>query len=55
MIVIAGVILGAIIGALTAKKRKGNRLDMLHYGAGFAIALGLLGVILTILLEKAVF
>ncbi|MFD1914467.1 hypothetical protein [Halodurantibacterium flavum] len=53
MIVIAGVVIGAIIGALQARGRGGNRLDMAQYGAGWAIMLGLLGVFLTIFLERA--
>lgn len=31
MIVLAGAILGAIFGTMTAKKRKGNRADMWQY------------------------
>lgn len=55
MIVIAGAILGAFIGALTAKRRKGNRADMWQYGAVYAIGFALLGLILTIAIEKLVF
>lgn len=39
---------GFIWGYLVARKRGGNRLDRLQYGASFAIALGLLGVVLGI-------
>jgi len=52
MIVIAFLIAGAILGALTARKRKGNRLDMLQYGAVYAIMFGLLGMALTLIIEK---
>ena len=52
MIVIAGVILGAIFGALTAKRRKGNGADMAQYGAVYAILFGLAAFILTIVIEK---
>ncbi|WP_439122926.1 apolipoprotein acyltransferase [Marivita sp.] len=55
MIVLAGALLGSIIGALTAKKRKGNRADMWQYGAVYAIAFSLVGLILTIAIEKLVF
>ncbi|MCL3882609.1 apolipoprotein acyltransferase [Marivita sp. GX14005] len=54
MIVIAGAIFGAIFGALTARRRKGNRADMLQYGAVYAILFSLLGLILTIAIEKLV-
>ena len=52
MIVIAGAILGAILGALTAKRRNGTRADMWQYGAVYAIAFSLVGLILTIAIEK---
>lgn len=55
MIVLASAFLGAIIGAMTARKRKGNRADMWQYGIVYAIAFGLLGLILTIAIEKLVF
>ncbi|PRY81164.1 apolipoprotein acyltransferase [Marivita geojedonensis] len=54
MIVIAGAILGAILGAMTAKKRKGNRADMWQYGTVYAIAFSLAGLILTIIIEKII-
>jgi cytochrome c biogenesis protein CcdA len=53
MIVLAGLVLGVAIGAYTAKKRGGNRLDMAQYAAGYAIALMLLGLFVTIFLERA--
>jgi hypothetical protein len=52
MVVIASFVLGAILGARTALKRGGQRLDALQYGAGFGIAFGLLGLFLTILIER---
>lgn len=53
MIVILGALLGAIIGGTTAKRRKGNVADIAQYATGYAIAFGLLGFILTIIVEKA--
>lgn len=41
-------LVGAIVGALTARKRKGNKLDMLQYAAGFAIAFGLIGLVVNL-------
>jgi hypothetical protein len=55
MIVITFIIIGALVGALTARKRKGSKADMLQYGTVYAIAFGLGGLILTILIEKLVF
>jgi hypothetical protein len=52
MIVIGGFILGALIGAFTARKRGGKPADMAQYAAGFGIALCLAGLFLTILLER---
>ena len=53
MIVIAGAVLGAVLGALTAKKRGGSRLDMAQYAAASAIALSLAGLILTLIIHRA--
>jgi hypothetical protein len=52
MIVIAGMALGAAIGAITAARRGGRKLDMLQYGAGFGIAFTIAGVFLSILIER---
>ena len=52
MIVIGGFILGAVIGATIALRRGGRKLDALQYGAGFAILFTLLGLFLTIFLER---
>ena len=52
MIVIAGLIGGAALGALIARRRKGNTLDMAQYAAGYAIIFALLGLFLTIIIER---
>lgn len=52
MIVIISLIAGAIFGTQTARKRDGNRLDMLQYGAVYGIIFGLLGMFLTLIIEK---
>ena len=54
MIVIGCAILGAIVGTLTAKKRGGSRADLWQYGAVYAIAFSLGGLILTIVIEKLI-
>ncbi|WP_050523469.1 hypothetical protein [Pseudorhodobacter wandonensis] len=53
MIVLGGMLLGAIVGAGLARKRGGKALDMLQYGAGFAIAFTLLGLFVTIIIERS--
>ncbi|UWQ34287.1 hypothetical protein K3555_07275 [Leisingera sp. M527] len=52
MIVIAGLVLGALIGAMKARKRGGNTLDMLQYGAVYAIVFGMIGLLATILTHR---
>jgi len=54
MIIIGCAIIGIGIGLMTARKRKGNRLDMAQYAAGYGIAFTLLGLLLTIILERIV-
>lgn len=52
MIILAGVIGGGIWGALLAKRRKGTRADMVQYAVACAIAFGLLGLFLSIIIER---
>ena len=53
MIVIGGLLIGAALGVFTAKKRNGSLADVLQYGAVYAIAFGLLGLIVTLVLDRA--
>lgn len=55
MIVFAGLLIGAVVGAVTARKRGGATLDMIQYAAGFAIAFALVGLLATVFLDRAVF
>lgn len=52
MIILAGAVLGIVIGSFTAKNRGGKRLDILQYGTIYGIAFTLLGMIITIILER---
>lgn len=52
MVVIAGLVFGALWGALLAKKRGGKGLDIAQYAAGYGIAFALVGMFLTIFLER---
>lgn len=46
------MILGAVWGAWTARKRGGRRMDMAQYGAVYAIGLGLVAVLASILIDR---
>ena len=52
MIVIAAAVIGAILGWSAARKRQGNRLDKAQYAAGYGIAFALLGLFLTIAIDR---
>jgi hypothetical protein len=52
MIVLAFMVLGAAVGAWRAHRRQGTRLDLLQWGAVYAIIFALAGLILTIALER---
>lgn len=50
MVVIAGFFIGAAIGALRARRARGNSYDIAHYAAVHGLALGLLGLAVTLVL-----
>lgn len=49
MFILIGLLLGAVIGALKARKLGGKPLDMVQYGAAHAIAFGLVAVLITLI------
>ena len=49
---LAGLVLGAILGALGARRRGGVRADLLQWGAVGAILGGLAGLFLLILVSR---
>lgn len=53
MIVIAGMVLGALLGVAVARRRRGNRLDALHYAGAFAIGFAIIGLFVTILIDRS--
>ncbi|SDE17998.1 hypothetical protein [Limimaricola pyoseonensis] len=49
---LAGLVLGAMLGAWRARRRGGRVADMLQWGAAHAIALGLVGLFLLIAVSR---
>lgn len=45
-------VLGFVWGVFVGRKRGGNRLDCLQYGAGYGIAFGLVGTFIGIALAR---
>lgn len=52
MIVLACLILGALAGFVHASKRGGGKLDKLQYMAVYALIFAMIGLFLTIVVEK---
>lgn len=52
MIVIAAALLGIFLGVRRATKLNGAMLDKLQYGAAFGLAFALVGMFVTIFLER---
>ncbi|WP_099826448.1 hypothetical protein [Oceaniglobus indicus] len=52
MIILIFTFLSALWGGLLARRRKGNRLDIAQYAAGFGIIGALIGLFLTIILSR---
>jgi hypothetical protein len=53
MIWFAFFVLGILIGAWRARKKQGGILDMLQYGAAHGIAFAILGLLITVALDRA--
>jgi hypothetical protein len=52
VLVISGIVLGAILGPLRVRQLGGKRNDALHYSAAFALIGALLGVFATIIVHR---
>ncbi|SLN13229.1 hypothetical protein PEL8287_00502 [Roseovarius litorisediminis] len=52
MIVLLGAILGAITGALVARRRKGALADILQYAFVYALMFTLAGLFLTLIIHR---
>lgn len=55
MIAILSGLIGVVVGALTARRRKGTPADIAQYAAGYGIAFAVAGMFGAILLESFVF
>lgn len=55
MIVIVLGILGAVLGGMSARKRRGNRKDIAQYAAGYAIAFMIVGMVITVFVDRIFF
>jgi hypothetical protein len=53
-LVLAAALIGAVIGGITAKRRKGNGLDIAQYAAGFALAFAVVGMIAFVIYARSV-
>ncbi len=52
MIVLIALVLGVAFGIYSAKRRNGNRLEMAQYGAAYGMAFTLLGLFITLGIDR---
>lgn len=52
MFVIGGLVLGAIGGGLSARRRGGRPADIAQYAAVYGIIFGLVGLFITLILDR---
>lgn len=52
MIVITGFLIGAIWGAMLARRRNGKTFDIAQYAIGFGIVFAVLGMFITVAIER---
>ena len=53
MIVLLGALLGAVTGALVARRRKGKTADILQYAFVYALIFALAGLFVTLMIHRA--
>lgn len=53
MLIIAGLILGALWGGFLARRRGGKGFDIAQYAAVYALAFALLGLFATVFIDRA--
>ncbi|WP_199737774.1 hypothetical protein [Falsigemmobacter faecalis] len=54
MLVIAGLVLGALGGAWFARRKGGAGFDIAQYAAGLGILFGILGLFATLILDRLI-
>jgi hypothetical protein len=54
MIVLAAAVFGALTGTGVARRRGGRGLDQLQYAAGYGIAFTIVGVFVTIFIDRMI-
>lgn len=54
MIILAALLLGAVLGWRRAGQLGGDTRDRLQYAAGFAMALGVAGVLITVIIDRMI-
>lgn len=50
---VGGMLIGAIVGALTAKLKGGKPFDLLQWGAVFAMIFGVIGLFILVFIERS--
>ncbi|WP_162933077.1 hypothetical protein [Roseovarius sp. EL26] len=53
MFVIFGAVIGAILGAVVAKRRKGKLADILQYAFVYCLILALVGLFVTLIVHRS--
>lgn len=54
MIAIVSALIGGLFGYIRAKRRGGNRLDLLQFAAVHALIFAILGLFITIFIERMI-
>ncbi len=52
MLVFGGMLIGAVLGGMTARRRGGKPLDIAQYAAGYGILFAVIGVALTVAINR---
>lgn len=52
MILVPALVLGALLGYMTAARRGGNRLDRLQYAAVYAMIFALIGLFAALMIDR---
>ncbi|MGI3212398.1 hypothetical protein ACROSR_14920 [Roseovarius tibetensis] len=53
MIIIIGAVLGGIVGAVIARRRKGELADVLQYAFVYALLFGIAGLFATLIIHRS--